>query len=134
MESNRVLMEEKEIQEIISGIFKGVTYEIRSLCYHAHKVLMELTYEDYLPESLVKEKLEKEIPDLELTLDRTYSDGVVDDVVDVMRQEFVDVWLYDMNGRLCRVEFYQLLNAYLSDKEVRNGKVITGISPRMYSK
>lgn len=74
----------------------------------------------------MKEQLERQIPALELTLERTYSESVTDDVIELMREEFIDVWMYDKDNHPCRVNLHQLLDAWLSDKEVHKGQVMFG--------
>ena len=120
------LIPEEKIKKIIKDFFKDTPYEIRSLFYYTCKVELNLTYENFVPEYVVKEHLERQIPALELTLERTYSKSVTDDVIEHMREEFVDVWMYDRDNHLCKVNLHQLLDAWLSDKEVHKGQVMHG--------
>lgn len=120
------LIPEEKIKQIIKDFFKGTSYEIHSLSYYTCKVELNLTYEDFVPEYAVKEQLERQIPALELTLERTYSESVTDDVIELMREEFIDVWMYDRDNQPCRVNLHQLLDAWLSDKEVHKGQVMYG--------
>lgn len=120
------LIPEEKIRQVINDFFKGASYKIQSLLYYTCKVELNLTYEDFVPEYVVKEQLERQIPALELTLERTYSESVTDDVIELMREEFIDVWMYDRDNRLCKVNLHQLLDAWLSDKEVHKGQVMYG--------
>ena len=120
------LIPEEKIKKIIKDFFKDTSYEIRSLFYYTCKVELNLTYENFVPEYVVKEHLERQIPALELTLERTYSKSVTDDVIELMREEFIDVWMYDRDNHLCKVNLHQLLDAWLSDKEVHKGQVMYG--------
>ena len=120
------LIPEEKIKQIIKDFFKGTSYEIRLLSYYTCKVELNLTYEDFVPEYVVKEQLERQIPALELTLERTYSESVTDDVIELMREEFIDVWMYDKDNHPCRVNLHHLLDAWLSDKEVHKGQVMFG--------
>ena len=49
------LIPEEKIRQVINDFFKGTSYKIQSLLYYTCKVELNLTYEDFVPEYVVKE-------------------------------------------------------------------------------
>ena len=118
------LLHESEVRGILSEYFGSENYEVNELVFHPDKVYIDLQYQDFVPESEAWNYLKGKIPALQGTLTRDYSKAVIDQVVHDMRTEYLDVWCYDLNRQLCRVNLYTLLRAWLSDKVVKEGVVV----------
>lgn len=112
------------IERIIAGYLSETKYIIRSLYCLGSKVRLELDYDDFFPEAKVREYLESNIPNLELTLNRDLSENAIADAMSYMYKDLVEVWCYDHCNRLANISLHSVVDAWLSDKEIHHGTVL----------
>lgn len=120
------LKSKAEIEKTIEILFSETKYHIHRLYCHGGNVFLELAYDDFLPESRVREILQEKIPNLELQLERLISESARNDAMNEMYSEDIDVWCYDLNDNLTNISLNHVVEAWLSDKEIHNGAVMYG--------
>lgn len=114
------------IERIIAGYLCDTKYIIRNLYCLGSKVRLELDYDDFLPEAKVREYLEDNIPNLELTLNRDLSENAITDAMNYMYKDLIEVWCYDHCNRSVNISLHSVVDAWLSDKEIHHGTVLHG--------
>lgn len=109
----------------MKDVFDGNEFSIERENYTPDgSIELGIQYSDFASTDWVRSALTRRMPGVQLTLMRWYSDSVIHDAIREMLDEFIEVWCYDYDGRPVKLSINQLVEAWLSDKEVRNGVAI----------
>lgn len=125
-QENCPLLSRKEIKKVIAEIMGKARYRVDIRGVGARPVI-HMYYYDFLPEQELRRRLQERIPNLYIEdFARDYSERVQNETIRRLKGAPLPtrVWVYDNEGTPCQITLYDLIGAYLNDKEVKNGKIM----------
>ena len=85
--------------------------------YYLHRVDIEISYTDFLPERTVRHELERRIPYSSVTVEREISSAAAIAAFKEAWEQDED-WLVSLDGRLQKVNLWRIVFSYLQNKTI----------------